>query len=101
MSKVQYTQNASLLTVAPYILNNWMIRKRLIKSPYYEKTAFNHKNVSPNQYGDTFWVQNVFVIYKPHLRGGFCEEFVVIPFKNHENTQKPPLMKYQKLTTNY
>ena len=35
--------------------------------PYYKKTSFNHKNLTPNQKSD-IWVQNEYIVDNLHLR---------------------------------
>ena len=78
MCKVQiYTQKASLFPVAPYILNNLVVKLR-----YNEKTSFNHKNLTPNQYNDTFWRLNELIVHNLHFRTGFHVKFMKI-HKNH------------------
>ena len=43
------------------------------ESLFCKKASFNHKHLTPNQYSDTYWVQNEFTVYNLHLRTGFCE----------------------------
>ena len=35
-----------------------------------KKTKFNHKNLTPNQYIDTFWVQNEFIEFNDFVKFG-------------------------------
>ena len=44
---------------------------------YNKQTSFNHKNVTPNQYNDTFWVQNKIIVHTLHLKVGFCESMIL------------------------
>ena len=55
------------------------------------KNIFNHKNLTTNQYSDTSWVQNEFIVHNLHHRIGFCEiwqKSVVVTVKNHEKHGK-------------
>ena len=64
-----------------------------------KKTSLNQKNVTPNQYSDTFWVQNEFIVHNLHLRMGCSDISVVITVKNHEEYVKTTFFdKNQKLT---
>ena len=61
-----------------------------------KKASFNHKNLTPNQHSDTFWVENEFMVHNLHRRIGFCkmwQKVLVNTVKNHENMEK--------LTSNY
>ena len=65
----------------------------------------NHKNLTPDQHSDTFWVQNEFIVHNLHLRIGFCEiwqKCEVTTVRNHGKYGKTTFFdKNQKLTTNY
>ena len=77
-SKVQiYIQNASLLTVTPYILNNLVMQQTWINHCIMKNTSFNHKTLTPNQYSDTFWVLNELIVHNLHFRTRFCGNKVV------------------------
>ena len=102
MSKLQiYTRNANLFTVFWIIWCFPQIRKSL----YYEKTFFNHKNLTQNHYKYTFWVQNELIVHNLHFRTRFCGNLAKICscywkiMKIHRNHIY--LTKCQKLTTNY
>ena len=71
-----------------------------------KKKSSNHKNLTPNQYNDTFRVQNELSILNFHLRIGFCKFgknlWLFITVKNHEKYRKTMFFdNNQKSTTNY
>ena len=56
-----------------------------------KKASFNHKNLTPNQHNDPFWVENEFIVHNLHLRIGFCkiwQKSLVTTVKNHEKYGK-------------
>ena len=58
---------------------------------YNQKTSFNHKNLTPDQYCDTFWVQKEFIVHNMHLKIGFCEiwqKSMVVTVKHDEKYEK-------------
>ena len=61
---------------------------KLIRSLYYGKTPFNHKNVTRNQYGDTFWVQNELIVHNLHFRTTCSENLTEVCGCNSQKSRK-------------
>ena len=55
-----------------------------------ERISFNHKNLTQNQYSDTFWVQNELIVHNLHLRIGCLEIFAKICGCNVEHNHFLP-----------
>ena len=75
-------------------------------SPYLivKTSSFNHKNLMPNQYSATFWVQRKFIVHSLHFKIWFGEIWQKSGYNSKvmKNMEKPHFFdKNQKLATNY